>query len=640
MDAAWLMGVGCDFGRSPYTGWTREHWQAVLEKMLLGVLKSFSGQEAWPDLPQAEDGTSLARQATVAVCGPGEVLGRPMLLAALYMSVTGRATIEGYDGDIAEVFRKGIVAMARMEPSRLADSPFHPDCDVGTQMSLMLAWDILYEPLDEETKRLLKEHYKASCPFTQRDHNWLLFGITQALLLERMGEPVDRAELDGYFQSILNMYRGDGWFIDGWNQQFDYYNFWGFQLYLHLLLNLDVSWRERYGAVVKEITDLHERTFPYWVDADGNLVGHGRSLTYRFAAVCGLQWSQISGLSGTAPGLARRISSGCIKAFVEKGCLREDGTMSIGFWNENTTIGEDYTGRGSPYWAATGLMALLLPEDHPFWTDSEQPSPADDAETRRTVVRGAQMSLKTGGPRRESRIHIAGDQFRHYHTWEAGAKYFQHAYSSTLGFALVGLGGPELSAGRTGLSADGATWCYRTKPRMVQIGPTGCRSEWDAGLFHEKINGRVVTESFYLDEGELHVFTHFSDRPQFLRLGGWSVKLAAGETPVTEQMEGGSFVLGSAFSRSILLPLPELGGVVGRVECVVPEPRKGYTHSHLFGGIGCWPQWTSATPVAPGQPVAIFVDAARVGSEVGAPNSAELLERARSVCFNEKEYDE
>jgi len=633
MNPMWKMKIENDFKQSPYTGWTRVHWQSVLETMLLGVLKSFNGRDPFPNLPEAEDGTGLARRATVAVCGPGEILGRPMMLAALYMAVTGRTKIEGYDGDMAEVFRQGIAAVARMTPSTLAESPYHPDCDVGTQMSLLLAWDFLYEPLDKEIKGLLKEHFKVCRSFTQRDHNWLLFGIMQALLLGRMGEPVDHAKLEGDFQSILNMYRGDGWFIDGWNQQFDGYNFWGFQLYLHLLLNLDSTWRERYGALVKEITDLHEQTFPYWIDADGNLVGHGRSLTYRFAAVCGLQWSQISGLTSTAPGLARRISSGCIKAFVENGCFREDGTLSIGFRGENTTVGEDYTGSGSPYWAVTGLMALLLPEAHPFWTDLEQSSAADGAEVSRIVVRGAQMSLKTGGPRRESRIHIAGNQFRHYRTWEAGAKYYQHAYSSTLGFALAGLGGEELSAGRTGLSIDGENWCYRTKPRMVQVGLAGCRSEWNAGMFHEKINGRVITESFFLDEGELHVFTHFSERPCFLRLGGWSVKLVHGESPRIEQQAEGSLVIESAFSRSIMMPLMDLGGGAGRMECVVQQPQEGYTHTHLFGGLAGWPQWTSREPVAPGQPVAIFVDAIGSASTWNTPNKKELLALARSVAL-------
>ncbi len=633
MDMEWLAGIENDFEHSPHTGWTRKHWMAVLEKMLLGVLGSFNGREAWPGLPMAEDGTELARRATVAVCGPGELLGRPMMLAAVYMAATGRTTIDGYDGDIAEVFRKGIAAVARLDASRLADSPYHPDCDVGTQMSILLAWDFLYEPLDDETKALMKEHYKACRSFTQRDHNWLLFGITQALLLERMGEPADRAELDGHFAAILNMYRGDGWFVDGWNQQFDSYNFWGFQLYLHLLLDRDAAWRERYGSTVKEITELHEQTFAYWVDADGNLVGHGRSLTYRFAAVCGLQWSQISGLTSTAPGLARRISSGCIKAFLEQGCLRGDGTMSIGFHRENTTVGEDYTGLGSPYWSVTGLMALLLPEDHPFWTDPELPSPADGGKISRIAVRGAQMALQTGGPRRESRMHIAGDQFRHHYTWEAGAKYYQHAYSSTLGFALAGLGGPELSAGRTGLSPDGETWCYRTKPRMVELSPSGCSSDWNAGLFHEGVDGRVGTESFFLGEGELHVFTHFSDRPQVRRLGGWSVKLEAGEMPRVDIHEDGTTAIRSAFGCSVLLPLAELGGVGGRVECVVLEPRAGYAHTHLFGGIGCWPQWTSCEPVAPGRPVAVFVDGVRAGSAQHAPDKEALLARARSVCF-------
>ena len=61
----------------------------------------------------------------------------------------------------------------------------------------------------------------------------------------------NRDPLEVYFDRILSMYRGDGWFIDGWNRGFDHYNFWGFQLYLHALTHFDARWRERYAERVR-----------------------------------------------------------------------------------------------------------------------------------------------------------------------------------------------------------------------------------------------------------------------------------------------------------------------------------------------------------------------------------------------------
>lgn len=639
MTNEWIAGIKKNYGISPYTGWTRDHWMAVLEKMLLGVLNSFDSKTGQPILPLTIDGTVPPGINSLATYGPGERLGRPMILAAIYMRTTGKTQIAGFKGDLAEIFRTALAGLIRMEPSSLAGKPFYYDCDVGAQISLVMAWEYLYEPLDIETKNLLKAHYKGCRPF-RSDTNWRFFDLTQAMLLERMGEAYDSADAKDLMASLMNMYRGDGWFIDGWNQQFDYYNFWGFQLYLHLLTAHKQEIMTEYQAVLRGITGLHEQTFPFWLDADGNLIGHGRSMSYRFAAVCGIQWAQISGLSGMNPGLARRLSSGCIKAFIEHGCLREDGTLPVGYWGENATVGEEYNSAGGPYWAALGLTALILPEDHPFWKETETASPSDSKDVSTIAVRGAQMVFRTGGSRREARLQIAGDQFRHFAKWEAGMKYYQHSYSSTLGFAMAGPDGPGLAAGKTGISADGENWIYRTKPRMLDMNRTGCRNEWNPGIFCAGYDGRVVTETFFLEEGELHVFTHFSSRPQFLRIGGWSVRLYGGakrETPLIHQNADGLFTVRSGFNSSILLPLPEAGGVSGHTECVVLEPRQGFTHTHLFGGIGGWPQWSSDAPVEPGCPVAVFVDGFRndPGLVCSVPDRARLLGLVRSARLTE-----
>lgn len=377
------------------------------------------------------------------------------------------------------------------------------------------------------------------------------------------------------------------------------------------------------------------------MDADGDLIGRGRSLCYRFAAVSGLQWAQLSGLSSLTPGLARRISSGCIQSFLNHGCLRADGTLSVGFHGENATVGEDYNSPGGPYWAANGLVALLMPEDHPFWTAPEEPSVADSPGLRRIAVHGARMTLQTGGARRESRLYSAGEQFRHFRAWEAGMKYYQHSYSSKIGFVMAGLGGPELSAGKTGISVDGKTWVYRTRPRRVRMNRNGCLSEWNPGLYSAGFDGRLVTESFFLDQGELHVFTHFSSRPMYLRLGGWSIRLrndGPREVPQILLDNGGRFTASSAFNASVMLPLPELGGSSGRIECCIQEPERGFVHTHLFGGIGGWTQWTSDYPVEPGCPVAVYVDAYRKDSGIQAeiPEKRYLLNLARSARLKDE----
>lgn len=255
MKPEWINAIETDYSRSPQTGWTRAHWVAVLETMLLGVLNRFTLNRMIPDLPLTTDGSTPQGVGSSKDYASGEVLGRPMIVAAIYMASTGKTTIEGFEGDIGVLFRNALASIARREPSMRGKGKFHQECDVGIQMSLVLARDFLYEPLDNETKTLLRGHYRVSRVF-RTDTNWRLFDLTQAMLLRHMGEPYDRADADDLLASILNMYCGDGWFVDGgWNQQFDYYNFWGFQLYLHLLTCKGEEILAPYRAVLSEITE-------------------------------------------------------------------------------------------------------------------------------------------------------------------------------------------------------------------------------------------------------------------------------------------------------------------------------------------------------------------------------------------------
>jgi hypothetical protein len=257
----------------------------------------------------------------------------------------------------------------------------------------------------------------------------------------------------------------------------------------------------------------------------------------------------------------------------------------------------------------TGLAALALPESHPFWSDVEQPLSADEPGIRRRAVAGAQMVLKVDGVRGEARALVAGEPFFHRRVWQAGTKYYQHAYSSNLGFALVGERGPQLAAGRTGLSADGKAWAYRTWPRVLALDENGARSEWDAWNALEGLTGSVVTESRLMDRGELHVFWHTADAPRYLCIGGWAVQAAHGETPRVESEHRRITIFTESMWSTLQMLAPV--EVAGEITLEEVRPREGFRHAHLFGGWAAYPLWRTLKPVDAGVTVAVFVDAAR-----------------------------
>jgi len=60
--------------------------------------------------------------------------------------------------------------------------------------------------------------------------------------------------------------------------------------------------------------------------------------------------------------------------------------LSIGFHGEFPGMKQSYSGAGSPYWAAKGMMGLALPADHPAWTAVEEPLPVEVSDTHRLLA--------------------------------------------------------------------------------------------------------------------------------------------------------------------------------------------------------------------------------------------------------------
>ncbi|MGW8181283.1 MAG: DUF2264 domain-containing protein, partial [bacterium] len=469
-----LLGTPENSSLSPYTGYTRDHWLEICGKLIAGLMPYLDAESGLPKLigiPEESGHFALQREF---VGGSKEAFERTLLLVAIYTAATDTAEVPGYRGSITKPYLDGIIKGTDPEdPGYWGEREKYDAFGTNIALAMLVSPQFFWDPLTAPQKDHVLEFLRILARTTAYDCNHWYFHLMAVPFLEAHGVDSNRRYLSMIFDRLLNWYRGNGWFIDGGNFTFDYYNLWGFQLYNNALCYFDEEWKALYGQRVTQTTSRFLETFPYLFGRDGAPIPWGRSLTYRFAVLSALGWAILNDTSTLPSGQARRIASGCLKYFWTRGCLSENGLLEPGFHGPNSVVAESYIDRGAPYWAAHGLIFLLLPKNHSFWTSPEQPMPADLAGGRQALP-GAQMVLKVSPVDGEAKAIVVGEPVGHEGSWQRGIKYFQHAYSSNLGWAALGEGGPDLGQGRTGVSYDGQSWQYRTNPRPVQVDPNHC----------------------------------------------------------------------------------------------------------------------------------------------------------------------
>jgi len=117
------------------------------------------------------------------------------------------------------------------------------------------------------------------------------------------------------------------------------------------------------------------------VGGDGSPLLQGRSLIYRFAAAAPFWVGALAGVKSVPFGQLRRAATATIGHFVENGAPDADGLLSMGWHGQWRRLAQGYSGPGSPYWAAKGMLGLALPEDHPIWTAPDALLPVEEGDT-------------------------------------------------------------------------------------------------------------------------------------------------------------------------------------------------------------------------------------------------------------------
>jgi hypothetical protein len=217
--------------------------------------------------------------------------------------------------------------------------------------------------------------------------NWVWFRLVVETFLRSVGGPWSAADVDEDLATHDSFVREDGWLADGPERAFDHYTGWALHLYPTLWARMrgaeDLAAPRR--AQDLALLDRYLQDAVALVGGDGSPLLQGRSLVYRFAAAAPFWVGAVAEVPSLGPGLLRRAATRVVGHFVEHGAPDERGLLTLGWHHEWRALAQAYSGPGSPYWAAKGLLGIALPADHPAWTAPVEPLPVERGDVLRAV---------------------------------------------------------------------------------------------------------------------------------------------------------------------------------------------------------------------------------------------------------------
>ncbi|WP_034270411.1 DUF2264 domain-containing protein [Actinospica robiniae] len=361
---------------APYTGWTRDDWTALADRMLLAARRHASPSHALITPPGAPGGYGTRVDGL-------EGFARTFLLAGFRL-----AGEQGKDPlDLLSRYAEGIAAGTDpTSPERWVTPREHGQAKVEAA-SIALILDLtrpwLWDQLDGGVQERVVDYLAQVVG--DKDYprtNWLWFRIVVEQFLSSVSGPWSLDDMHADLALHESFVREGGWYSDGDERSFDHYCGWALHLY-------PILWSRMSGAADLAAPLLPEYTARLdrflldairLVGADGSPLLQGRSLVYRFAAAAPFWIGAYAGTGAVEPGRLRRAATGIVKHFVDRGAPDKDGLLTLGWHHEWRGLAQNYSGPGSPYWAAKGMLGLALPADHPVWTSTELPLPVEEAD--------------------------------------------------------------------------------------------------------------------------------------------------------------------------------------------------------------------------------------------------------------------
>lgn len=582
---------------SPFTGWTRAHWEATADRMLLAVR------------PYAGPGNAL-----VSLPGPASHAGpwsdglegfaRTFLLAGFRLAGAGGHDPHGLADWYATGLATGTDPASPQRWPRLDEINQAKVEAASIAIALHETRPWIWDRLDDAVRSRVLDWLAAFVNAWVPDNNWVWFRAVAEAFSRSAGGAWDQADIDHAITRTDGWYAGDGWYSDGGTRNFDHYSGWAMQLYPLWYCRiagdlagsgLEQRYRDRLRRYLADAAHL--------VGGDGAPLFQGRSLTYRFAAVAPFWAGALFDATPLAPGLTRRIASGMLRYFLDAGCLREDGTLSIGWHSEFHPVRQVYSGPGSPYWASKGFAGLLLPSDHPVWQSAEEALPVERGDFTRIARPPGWVIYGTSA---DGIVRIANHGTDHASGGAGNAYepfYCRWSYATGTAPDLTG----DVDSSISLVTADGrASRRPPLQPVRVEgrVAVSRHQAHWPAPDGQPPTAGPWLTTASVARGGwEVRLVRIDQDAARdqdavagqwTLRIGGWAV--AADAPPDQQEGEGAASV--------------QAGGLTSRITALHGAMFPGVHRPaapHAFGSHAAVPYLRSAAPARPGDTYAAAV---------------------------------
>lgn len=483
-------------------------------------------------------------QASLPIAGPAsangsnsdrlETFARPLLLAAHYLQsepeIPGSGVAADFRERTAAWFRAGLAAGTSVG----GPSAWGPDANyhqIHVEMGLLcLALQIaprqLWTPLTDAEKAQVARWLSSArrSGYVDNNHYFMGIHILEFLRAQGFGRPGDTELVDAYFQRLEALHRGQGWFQDGINQAFDYYNAYAFNFY-------GLWWARLHGASNparaqrwREWARAFTRDYEHFFAASGEHPAFGRSITYRFNAVATFGLTILTDCTDLPLGRIRRLCTRNLDFFLRHPIFQEQGCLSLGWVDRFDASVEPYSGPGSPYWAAKGFSPLLVPPQHAFWHVPEEALPSEEGDHAHVI---APAGLVVRSVRGAVELLNAGSQISHtnlrYGPWKWSKTAYRTGVSFTCAFPAATAWSPDSAL--IARLPDGRTFGrHSTVPLALTDSHLAC--SWALGFAPEQFNVAVETHLWWRAGWLLQVHRYEAWQPVTLQLGGYALPLA------------------------------------------------------------------------------------------------------------------
>ncbi|MFG3019395.1 DUF2264 domain-containing protein [Streptomyces sp. NPDC048254] len=346
----------------------RAHWERTADRILLAVRPYATEDHALVQLPGVPSANGVRSDGL-------EGFARTFLLAGLRLAGAGGADPH----DLAGWYAAGLAAGT--DPENPGRWPTFAECDQAKVEAASVALALhetrpwIWDRLDDRVRQRILDWLAPMTGDPMPGNNWIWFqGVTEAFA-RTAGGAWRQQDLDRVIALTDGWYAGGGWYSDGLtggeHRNFDHYNGWAMHLYPLWFCRIlgtaaPTGLLDRYRARLHRFLE-DQRLL---VGANGSPLIQGRSLTYRHAALAPLWTGALFDATPLAPGETRAIANRMLDHLGSSG-TDTDGLLTLGWRRPFRGILQVYSGPASPYWASKGFIGLLLPPDHPVWTEQE-----------------------------------------------------------------------------------------------------------------------------------------------------------------------------------------------------------------------------------------------------------------------------